>query len=502
LQQALINFKKSNKFIYAFIESGSTNQYFNALPADSIFMPTEGILMLNSFSSMTFFWKGLYDKIGLKFNVIQFEDFKSYGETYNRTSFSDSAKAEIRHLLNARMSDFVEKVSYFRKIDKETVIKHLTEGIFSADEALEGKYIDAILSEADLRSMLKEKTGGKLRFLSLDRYASAVNVENFASKNIIAIINAEGAIQSGSNMSGPFSQNQGIFSGDLVKTIRKVREDENIKGVILRINSPGGSVIASDEIAAELELLSKKKPIYASMSDVAASGGYWLALACDSIYAQPETITGSIGVVAVLPNISGVLKKLDITYDTVNTTSGVAFEDMLVSDNSPMLERFKKSSEKIYFRFLNKTAKKRGMTFNEARSVAKGRVWTGEDAYKRNLVDGLDDLRGVISRMNESLKKKHKSSDVHDVVLYPIEKDEFTEILEMFTPQYDDQEVNAKVGISKDLVSNAFGSNSDLYYMAKKNLPKSFNKQIDYMINIFKIAEKENVLMMLPHQLD
>jgi len=500
IKRAIEEFKKSGKFVYAFIEMGDESQYINALSADSIFMPQEGILELNGYSANSLFFKDFLQKIGMKYEVIQFEDFKSYGESYSRKNFSDSAKFAIRVLLNQKMDYLVNSIAEKRKMGVDKIKADLNKGIFSAEEALQNGYIDKIISATDMRDFLAKKSGAKkLHLLSLNQYATQVehpNIGKVDENKKIAIINAVGAINSGTGGGSTYNMNQGIYSGEFVKLLRKVREDKSIKAVILRISSPGGSVMASDEIYSEIEKLRSVKPVYASMADVAASGGYYIALPCDSIFAQNQTITGSIGVISVIPNFSGTIKLLGISNDTINTTKASSQLNLFKEFNPADIARFKSYSSEVYKRFVMKTAKNRKMPFEQAHALAKGRVWTGADAQRHGLIDGIADLSQVIDIVKKRLGVKAGTKIPVDV--YPQKSDQLSSILKGFgLNKNNDDDEQQDVSIKSIL-----GISEDKFDFIKQNLPKEMQNQVMYMIDLTKMGHKEKALMALPAMIE
>ncbi|MFN3781744.1 MAG: S49 family peptidase, partial [Candidatus Kapaibacteriota bacterium] len=328
--ETLKKFKESGKFIYAFIEVGNENDYYLALPADKIFLAREGAIEMNGFSVSAVFLKGLFDQIGIEYYVEQYEDFKSAGETYSRTKFSDSARIAYKELINQRYRLFLDGVERYRKIEKNKVVELLNRGIYSPDSLLAYGLVDSLLNDNQakdfIKNVLEEKNKGdtskkKVNFVSIFDYLRSDEFsanKNTDKENAIAIVYASGPIVQRAQKS-PFNLDLEIDPDNFIKNLKKAREDKRVKAIIIRIDSPGGSVVASDEIWNEIIKTKKEKPVYASMSDVAASGGYYIAMACDTIIAHPATITGSIGVISMIPNFSGMLNKLKITVDTIST---------------------------------------------------------------------------------------------------------------------------------------------------------------------------------------
>lgn len=510
IQEAIAKFKESGKFFYAYLPYTTETQYFNALQADSIFMPEEVLMEFNGFATTGVFYKGFFDKIGLKFNVIHFEDFKSMGETYNRTSFSDSSRHNISELLAARYDMIVDAVSEYRNIPKDEVIESLTKGIYSFEEAKEAGLVDVCATEQEITDLMKERTGNEdMKPVSIKKYAAfartePIEIDKKDTETKIAIVNAEGAIMVGDGNDNPFASGENqIYSGKLSKTLTKVRDDEEIDAVILRINSPGGSVLASEEIYDAVVSLKKVKPVFASMGNVAASGGYFIAMPCDKIFADASTITGSIGVVSAIPNFNGTIDKLGITLDQVKTNEGASFMDDLTMGESPdsVLKRFTALSEKTYFRFLERVAEHRNMTFDQVRTVAKGRVWTGLQAHERGLTDEIGGLDETIDAVKEELGLDR---DVKiPVVTYPTVEDEIEAFFSMFgLDQYESgtlSSLSTLISGRDRLISRTVtGMSGAEFIKLYKALPEPIKTNLDYQLQLIEMAEHEKSLYAMP----
>lgn len=502
INDLLIDFKKSGKFIYSFIEVGDELSYFNAVQSDSIFMPTEGMMELNGFSTTPFYLKKAFNNIGIEFHTVQFEDYKSAAEMYNSYKMSDSARYEYRLLLMQRHNSFVKEVSKARKISEKDLNTYLNRGLYSADTILSVGLIDRLCSENEVKENIKTKLFGanaskkeKVKYVKANDYLKS----EYKSKDKkapedkqIAIIFASGAISSG-KASSPFED--GIKSGSFVKDLRAAKEDKNVKAIIIRIDSPGGSVIASDEIWEEIMKARKVKPIYASMSDVAASGGYYMAMACDTIVAHPNTITGSIGVILAVPNFSGLLGKVGVGVDTVSTTSAAQF----MNTGFPFSDKDKKQlyniSEGIYKRFVSRVAQSRHKTFEETRAIAKGRVWTGEDGLKIGIVDKLGGLQTAIdlAKLRLGISKETKAY----IQTWPKKEDGIKSLLRQFGIDKSDDESSGKANIAKllglDPLSLANTWNA---------IPPMVQAQIKYSASLLEVSQREKVMVALPNLLD
>lgn len=523
LNEVLTEFKKSGKFIYAFLEVGEENSYYNMLPADSIFMPTEGIIEFNGFGVSSMFFKEFFEKIGVDYHVIHFEDFKSAGEMFNRTNFSDSARAQLMVLLEQRTNNFVDAVVKNRKLDRQQVLNIMNRGVYLADSMKALGLIDVLANEYSVREFIKYKVNGdkynfplsvtnsengkivdteykkKLKLVGPSDYLSSVKTDEnelFDEKTQIAIISAVGAISSGSSSSGDYE----IKSDDFIKDLRKARNDKDVKAIILRIDSPGGSVIASDEIWEEIIKAKSVKPIYASMSNVAASGGYYMAMACDTIIAHPSTITGSIGVVMAIPNLSGTMDKLGVSADTVSTGPAAQFLNGFYPYSKENLDQLYKMSQGIYFRFLNRVAESRRKSFDEIRALAKGRVWTGADAKEKGLVDVLG---GMQESINIAKKRLGVPLDKKVIVKnFPEPEDELEAILKMFNiKQKGNDDEEAKIS-KRTNIAERLGLDRKTLISSIGLLPKNMTEQINYMLTMSELANQEKYVFAMPYLLE
>ncbi len=357
-------------------------------------MPTEGLLEMNGFGAVYAFYKGFLDKIGVKYEVAQFEEYKSAPEVYLRKNFTAPAREELKELVVHRHEQFVGAVSTSRNIEAQKIRTILAEGKYEAQSMLADGLITGIRSEQRLHDAMRNRTRGvskaddekALRMVGLQSYIGSQHYRSLEKENSdadkqIAIIAGAGTIVSGSDDDGPFGGGGGMMTAtSMIKYLRKARENKKIKAIILRIDSPGGSVIASDAIWEEIQKTRAVKPVYASMSDYAASGGYYVAMPCDTIIAHPETITGSIGVFVTIPNAADMIDKIGVTVDTVTSAPHALFLDPAIPFSAYDRDKLYKQAEGIYKRFVGRVASARGMQYEQARSVAKGRVWLGSAA--------------------------------------------------------------------------------------------------------------------------
>jgi protease-4 len=512
IKDAIEDFKKSGKFVYSYMNWGTELDYYLALSADKIYMPREGVIELNGFSVTSIFFKELFDKIGIDFYVLGFEDFKSAGDMYSRNNFSDSARYQYQVILKQRIDNFIDEIVRSRKVDKQVITDALNRGIYSPDSLLALGLLDSLVFEEDFKNIIKQeifpddsnkkkskKSDNKFKLVSIGNYFKDLpkpdDKANIAeSDKQIAIIYASGPLVE--KVQEEFTNELQITSKQIIDALKEAREDDDIKVIILRIDSQGGAVLTSDAIYEEILKTKKIKPVYASMSDVAASGGYYIAAPCDTIICHPSTITGSIGVVMAIPNLSKLMKNVYLNVDTIS--SGPAATQL--SGVHPMKEQDKamlwNMASGVYSRFIDKVALNRKMTYNEVRSMAKGRVWTGEDAYKLGLVDVL----GGFDKALALAKKRMGLSEDTKVYIkeFPSRKEPFESLLQAIgLKPKDDEEVRIDLSVA---MNKYFGSNVEKYLPAYNSLPVNIQDQLKYMINILQMSENEKVLMALPQK--
>ncbi|RYU82098.1 signal peptide peptidase SppA [Hymenobacter persicinus] len=402
IRTALLDFKKSGKFVVSYADAQSEGSYYLASVADKIYLNPQGTLEFNGASSETMYYKGLFEKAGIDAQIFRVGSFKSAVEPFFRDSMSDSARLQTTSFLNSLNDFMLAHVAESRKIApaRLKVINDSTLVHNAQDAKRYGLVTDLGYYDQALDYM-KGKVGvakdKKLSLITLDDYDKAdKDDEGSTSGNRIAVIYAEGDIVTGKGGSSS------IGSTRFAEAIRQARLDDKVKAVVLRVNSPGGSSLASDIIYREVALTKKVKPIICSMSDVAASGGYMIAMACDTIVAQPSTITGSIGVFGVLPNIQPLLRdKLGITTDRVTTGKFSDFPTITRPLSAFEKQQFQNEVNRIYADFTTKAAAGRHMPVERLRRFASGRVWSGTEAKQRGLVDVLgsfDDAMRIAAR--------------------------------------------------------------------------------------------------------
>ena len=403
IRKALLAFKKQNKFIVAYAEMMDEYGYYLASTANKIYMNPNGTLVLNGLASEVVYLKDALDKIGLEPQLIRHGKFKSAGEPFIANRMSKENRAQIESYLGSLYDHFVEQIALDRKKDKDFVHAVINElKIQQTIQAKELGMIDDVLYDDQVRAELKKlcavNDDKEVNLVAVSKYQNPA-VKPATSTNKIAVLYCNGEIVSGKSSEG------NIGSVSICEELKKIRKDENIKALVLRINSPGGSALASDVMWREIELLKKEKPVVVSMGSVAASGGYYLAAPASWIVAQPNTITGSIGVFGMLLNAQNLLEnKLGIHVETVKFGE---YADLGMPNralNSSERQIVQNGVDLIYNDFIEKVAKGRKLKAEQVDSIAQGRVWSGKDALKIGLVDELGGLDRAIAVAAEKAK--------------------------------------------------------------------------------------------------
>jgi protease-4 len=417
IRQALEDFKSSGKWIVAYSEFYTEQAYYIVSVADKVFLNPEGEIEFNGLAVEVSFFKRLFDKLDIKPQIFRVGDFKSAVEPFMLDHMSAENKLQLNELISDINSSMLNDIAESRNIEinrlreisnKMLVTNTKTSLALGLIDSL--YYFDQV--QNDLRRRLSIEDDGAINFVKYNKYKKSFSSYS-DSKNEIAVIVADGDIV-------PGKASQGIIGSDtFAEELRKARTNDKVKAIVLRINSPGGSALASDVMWREIKLASKVKPVIASMSDYAASGGYYLAMACDTIVAQPTTITGSIGVFSVLFDMSSFLdSKLGITFDQVKT--GEIGEMITVTRPLTNVEKaiWQRKTDDIYESFTAKAADGRGMSVESLKKVASGRVWTGTQAKERGLVDVLGTYEDALSIAAE----KAGISGDYKTRFYPVQK--------------------------------------------------------------------------------
>ncbi|MFZ4413027.1 MAG: signal peptide peptidase SppA [Bacteroidales bacterium] len=472
IRNGLIDFKKSNKFILSYSESYSQKAYYLASVADKIYLNKEGSIDFHGLAAEIMFFKGLMQKLDVDMQIIRHGKFKSAVEPFLLDKMSDPNREQTRLFIGSIWNHIVKGISDSRKISL-TELKNIADSLLvqSAEDALKYKFVDELVYKDQVIDVLRKKLAladnEDIDYITLSKYADVKIADGKIkfSKNRIAIVYAVGAIEGGKG------NDQTIGSERISEAIRDARTDNAVKAIVLRVNSPGGDALASEIIWREVMLAKKAKPVVVSMGDYAASGGYYIACAADKIIANPTTITGSIGVFGMIPNLQKMFSnKLGITFDTVLTNKNAA----AISGNRP-LSSFQErvilnQIERIYGVFIAHVAEGRKMTVAQIDDIGQGRVWSGVDAKRIGLVD---DFGGMDKAIEEAAKLAKLTE--YKVVDYPKQKEFIQQLIEEFSGE------NASTkALQKELGQNY------VYYQTLKSvtLMKGIQARLPYVISL------------------
>lgn len=423
IRDALVDFKESKKFIVAYSEGYTQKAYYLSTVADKIYLNPEGSLDFRGLNSSVVFMKEALDKLGVEMQVIKVGTYKSAVEPFILNEMSPANREQVNSYLGSIYDSFLADIADSRKQSVDSLKSIANQYLIrNADDALKYKFVDGKLYKDELLSDLKKRLD-----VAEDKDISSVSILNYSgntnsssSGDKIAVLYAYGDIIDGEG-------NTDQIGGDRIsRELRKLRRDKDIKAVVLRVNSGGGSALASDIIWREVELTKKEKPIIVSMGDYAASGGYYISAAADSIFAEANTLTGSIGVFGLIPNFKGLLNnKLGIHIDEVSTGK---FSGLMNNPDKPLTEEEKSIIQldvnKVYNTFMNRVADGRKMTVAAVDSIGQGRVWTGKQAVELGLVDAVGNLDRAVSAAAAKAKLKNYS-----LVELPKKEDPFASIL-------------------------------------------------------------------------
>jgi protease IV len=395
IRNALIDFKKSGKFIVAYADNYSQKDYYLVSVANKILINPQGMLELKGLSAQTMFFKNTLDKLGIEMQIVKVGTYKSAVEPLITTKMSDANREQVTVYMGSIWKTFLTEVSAARKISVEKLNAYADEMLMfqPTEKAKQYGLVDGLVYADEADSILKTFVKGleKDKEVTLVKHSAMTKLPNTSKydKNKVAVIYAVGEITDAAG--------EGIVAKDLVKTINDVAKDSAVKAVVLRVSSPGGSAYASEQIWHALNKLKAKKTLIVSMGDYAASGGYYISCMADKIVAQPNTITGSIGIFGVIPNISGLNEKLGLTYDGVKTnkmSDAITVNRKFTPEERDLMQNY---VNRGYELFVKRCADGRKMKTEQIKAIAEGRVWTGEDAIKNGLVDKIGGLNDAIA---------------------------------------------------------------------------------------------------------
>ncbi len=426
IRSALTEFRESGKFVYAWSDYVMTQQgYYLSSSADKIFVNPGSVMEFKGLSGEVMFYKKALDKIGVEVQVVRHGKFKGAVEPYLLSELSEENRAQIKDYIGSIWNHVVSEISVSRNITEDK-LNSLADNLSCTDPAgaLENDLVDGLIYRDALIDTIKIHMGltldDKIELVSMTRYSKVPeSVRNYSSRNKIAVIYAEGNIVMGKG-------NETNIGGNYyAEIIREQRKDTTVKAIVLRVNSPGGNAIASDVMWRELSLAKEQKPVIVSMGNYAASGGYYISAPATEIFADPATLSGSIGVFGLIPNASKLLRdKIGITMENVNTNSYSDFPSLYRPMDIYEREVMQKSIEKVYADFVGKVASGRNMNTSYVDSIGQGRVWTGARALEKGLVDKLGGLEDAVVEAIEMA-----DVDKYSIREYPVLEDPYTKLL-------------------------------------------------------------------------
>ncbi len=482
LRRAIENFKQSGKFVVSYSESYSQRGYYLASVADKIYMHPDGLIEFRGASATIPFFKDMLDRLGIKMQVYYAGQFKSATEPFRLDKMSDQNRLQVREFLSQNYSLSLDEISKSRNIPKEELMR-LSDGFLArtADDAVkyrlaDGKaYRDEVLS--DLRNRLGLDSKENVNSVSLSNYYESKGLDlDFTTKDKVAVVYAEGNIVDGKGAIGS------IGGQKYAEIIRKIRQDDAVKAIVLRVNSGGGSSMASENIWRELSLAKESgKKIVVSMGDYAASGGYYISCAADSIIAEPNTITGSIGVFGMVPSVQKMLKeKAGITFDTVKVgqySAGFTPFFDFTNNEGAFMQQF---VDKTYETFLKRVGTARHKSRDEVHAIAQGRVWTGAKAKEIGLVDKLGNLDDAIA-----MAGRLAGIEKYRTVEFPSVKEPFQQLIEKFTnPDNDDDKEDGDY-IKSQFIKSELGEMYPFYeYLKTVRTMKGVQMRLPFQVEI------------------
>lgn len=406
------------KPIYSYADLQTKNAYFISSISNFIAVSPPGFISVSGFGISSFFFKNLFEELGVNIQLFRVGEYKGAAETFVRNNFSVENKEQYLNLLDYRMNNYLDKISSSRNIDRNELFnmieRYETE---LSEDALKNNLIDSLIYEDQMENYLKINVDSSYNKVSLLNYRKSLEKEKY-NRDKIAILYAIGDILPGSG-------EDGIYSESIIKEIKKIKKNSNIKAVVLYVNSGGGSAFASDLIARELKLLKNEKPLIAYMDDVCASGGYFISMPADTLIASEGSIVGSIGVFGILPELSGLLNnKLKISSDEIKTNNNIGEINLFRPLNEDEKNLVQRGINKVYSDFLKIVSDARLIEINEVDKLARGKVYYGDESKKLNLID-------VIGELNDAIKIASEMAGIDEfqIIEYPKHKTEFERII-------------------------------------------------------------------------
>lgn len=427
IRDALNDFKKSGKFIVAYSDNYTQGMFYLSSVANKVLLNPKGAIEWRGLASQPLFLKGLLEKLGIEMQVFRVGTYKAAVETFSATEMSPANREQVTAYITSIWNEIITDVATSRKISVDSLNNYANRMLmfYPAEQTVKSGMADTLIYKNEVRDYLKQLVkidkDDNLAMLGLDEMINVKkNTPKDKSGNIIAVYYAFGEIDGGSSS----TDEDGIISNEVIKDLRKLKEDKDVKAVVLRVNSPGGSAFGSEQIWEAVCQLKKEKPVIVSMGDYAASGGYYISCAADTIVAEPTTLTGSIGIFGLIPNAKGLTDKLGLSFDVVKTHKFADFGNIMRGMNTDEQTLLQMYINQGYDLFVSRCAEGRKMSKKEIEKIAEGRVWTGEAAKKIGLVDIL----GGIDKALEIAVKKAKVEG-YTVVGYPDRKNVLQELL-------------------------------------------------------------------------
>lgn len=435
IYKGLEKFKKTGRFIVAYADSYGNGTYYLSSIADKVYMNPSGTLALTGINISTVFFKDLLSKIGVEMQIFKVGTFKSAVEPFTQTSMSEANRLQLTTFINSIWTEITKTIARNRGISDTEVNLYADSGLFldDAQTAVQHKLIDSLVYSSDMKEIIEKRVDKDYKTLTINDMKLVAQNKEY-SKNRIAIVYAVGEID-GSN------KNDGIDSEDISEDLLDIADNDKIKAVVLRINSPGGSAYGSEQIWKAVSVVKSKKPIVVSMGDYAASGGYYIACNTDRIFAQPTTLTGSIGIFGIFPNIGGLTDKLGIKFDNVKTNKysdfGATYRPMNTEERV-ILQRYINNGYEL---FTKRCAEGRDMNIDSLKAIAEGRIYSGTDAMRLGLVDEMGGLE-------EAIAFAAKKANISDYTLkyYPSVKSLIEQISDIFSTSVEERIVKSQLG--------------------------------------------------------
>lgn len=440
IRTTLEDFKESGKFVVAYSDNYTQGLYYLSSVADKVMLNPKGMIEWRGLASAPIFYKDLLQKLGIEMQVFKVGTYKSAVEPFTSTEMSPANKEQVTAFIGSTWNQILDGVSASRKIEKDSLNVYADRMLmfYPSDESVKCGLADTLIYQNNVRSYLKTLVkideDDRLPILGLD---DMINIKKSVPKdksgNILAVYYASGEI---TDYDGSATSDEGIVGSKMIRDLRKLKEDDNVKAVVLRVNSPGGSAFASEQIWHAVKELKAKKPVIVSMGDYAASGGYYISCAADSIIAEPTTLTGSIGIFGMIPNVKGLTEKIGLTYDVVKTNKFSDFGNLMRPVNGDERALLQMMISQGYDLFVSRCAEGRHMSKDKIEKIAEGRVWTGEMAKGIGLVDEL----GGIDKALEIAARKAELKG-YTIVSYPAKKDILSTLLDVQPGNYVESQV-------------------------------------------------------------